>query len=82
MPENFIELDDLVKAEFRTKWAFYDTEIGCFKFHFKETRKKKHFFHIHYKSNDLIGFFDNGTMLLSDIKKLLRSHKGKLSKFE
>ena len=82
MSEDFNELDKLANADFRSKWAYYETEIGCFKFNYKETKRKRHFFHIFYKSNDLIGFFNNGTMLLSDIKKLLRSHKGKLYKFE
>ncbi len=79
MANEYIELDKLAESKNQIKWAYYETDIGKFKFAWKEKHKKKDVFQVHYAANELIGFFDNGSMLLSDVKRLLASHNARLA---
>ena len=79
MSSDYPELDKLAKSQNGLKWAYYKTDIGTFKFSWKGNRKKKDIFIVHYAASELTGFFNNGAMLLSDVKRLLASHKGELA---
>lgn len=82
MTKAYNELDELAKQEKPSQVAIFETDIGTFKFCWREKKKSKDLFNIYYKANELAGFFNNGAMLLSDVKKLLRSHNGVFSKME
>ena len=79
MSSEYSELDKLARGKDDLKWAYYDTDIGTFKFSWKENRKKKDIFRVHYAASEMTGFFNNGAMLISDVKRLLTSHNGKLA---
>ena len=82
MTDKYPELDKLARSQNELKWAYYDTDIGTFKFAWKENKKKKDIFRVHFAATEEMGFFDNGVMMLSDAKRLLASHKGKLAMFD
>jgi len=82
MKDQYEKLANLAKGRKKNHWIYYETDIGTFRFSWRERRKRQDLFNIHYKSNDLMGFFNNGVMYMSDVIKLLKSHDARFLKLE